>query len=193
MAAQADELTGIALLYGPSAKMVAHYDSPTQPGRRREWIASVTVGSSVRFRLGNETAVLAHARPAMRCRTSTKYLVIAAFRWMFMHYFERCGPNILISGSGNAWSRRHGDALVMDSMATLHGVEAVLAPREGERDSAAEVGLPPGSRLGVLLWTAAAEKETPSARGRTGRHDGEEEEVSLSGLNLFGDDDDDDV
>ena len=122
-----EQLTGIALLYGPAARMTAHYDSPTQPGRRREWLAMLTAGNAVRFRLGNSTEVL-----------------------------------------------RSGDALVMDAMATLHGVEAILPPRSRDDDDlgagmmvdpAEHLGLPAGSRLGVLLWTAAPD---PRAKGIAG-------------------------
>ena len=60
---------------------------------------------------------------------------------------------------------RSGDALVMDAMATLHGVEEVLPPGPGDQDldngiivdPAECLGIPAGSRLGVLLWMAAPE------------------------------------
>jgi hypothetical protein len=44
-------LTGLALLYGPQASMSPHYDSPTQPGQRSEWLVMITVGLNVNFRL----------------------------------------------------------------------------------------------------------------------------------------------
>lgn len=42
-------LTGLALLYGPNAKMSPHFDSPTQPGQRHEWLVMMTVGKAVAF------------------------------------------------------------------------------------------------------------------------------------------------
>ena len=103
----AEKLTGIALLYGPRSRMVAHYDSPTQPGRRREWLFMITAGNSIRFQLGDQIEEL-----------------------------------------------KSGDALIMDSMATLHGVVEVLSSDDSHIDPAEQLGLPSGSRLGVLLWTA---------------------------------------
>ena len=99
--ATSSPLTGLALLYGPNAKMTPHFDSPTQPGQRHEWLVMFTVGKAVDFMCHNEIITL----------TS-------------------------------------GDALVMDSMAVLHGVTAI-------RQDDCTVSLPvEGSRLGVLLWQA---------------------------------------
>lgn len=42
-------LTGLALLYGPKANMSPHFDSPTQPGQRHEWLVMMTVGKAVEF------------------------------------------------------------------------------------------------------------------------------------------------
>mmetsp|Transcript_7753 Transcript_7753/g.11452 ORF Transcript_7753/g.11452 Transcript_7753/m.11452 type:complete len:292 (+) Transcript_7753:56-931(+) len=107
-------LTGIALLYGPNGRMLAHYDAPTQKGRRDEWLVGFSVGADTMFRCNDEVVLL-----------------------------------------------ESGDALVMDSMAVLHGVEGIVVG--GQASSAVEDphGLPfPGSRLGVLLWQAA---EAPKA------------------------------
>ena len=102
------ELTGISLLYGPKGKMLAHYDSPTQPGRRDEWLVGFTVGADTDF---------------------------------------RCNDKIIRLTSG--------DALVMDSMAVLHGVESIDNGFESVcRSSKYELPFP-GSRLGVLLWQSA--------------------------------------
>jgi len=51
-------LTGLALLYGPNASMPAHYDSPTQPGQREEWLALATVGNTVSFRCNDDVLEL---------------------------------------------------------------------------------------------------------------------------------------
>jgi hypothetical protein len=54
----------------------------------------------------------------------------------------RCNEDLLLLNSG--------DALVMDSMAVLHGVQEIVV---SDPDMAPTVGLSvPGSRLGVLLW-----------------------------------------
>ena len=86
----------------------------------------------------------------------------------------------------------HGDALVMDSMATLHGVEGVLPPGDprvkGGRDVAFEVGLPPGSRLGVLLWTAAPPPRSAGAEAE----EGSSSFLSMAALRIFASDDGDD-
>ena len=73
-----------------------------------------------------------------------------------------------------------GDALVMDSMAVLHGVKAIL-PISGET---ARHKLPiEGSRLGVLLWQGKSIVGETSASIPT----------LEGGLeNLFGDDEDSD-
>ena len=47
-------LTGLALMYGPHARMKAHYDSPTQPSKREEWLCIMTVGATVQFRANHE-------------------------------------------------------------------------------------------------------------------------------------------
>lgn len=104
-------LTGLALLYGPAARMNAHYDSPTQPGQREEWLVLMTVGLPVLFRLNKSV--------------------------------ER-----LLSG----------DVLVMDSMATLHGVEEILSDDSGLDFTA--LGLQVPARLGVLLWEGRQESAT---------------------------------
>jgi hypothetical protein len=58
----------------------------------------------------------------------------------------RCNDELLLLHSG--------DALVMDSMAVLHGVQEIVA---SDPDMAPTVGLPvPGSRLGVLLWQGSS-------------------------------------
>jgi hypothetical protein len=114
-------LTGLSLLYGPLASMSAHYDSPTQPGQREEWLAMMSIGSSIIFRCNDELIQL-----------------------------------------------DSGDVVVMDSMATLHGVERVLAvgvsTGEGMNDDVgdsnratnninyAELGLQTPCRLGLLFW-----------------------------------------
>lgn len=104
-------LTGLALIYGAQASMPAHYDSPTQPGQRNEWLCMMSMGLPVRF---------------------------------------RCDDEIL-----TIYSR---DVLVMDAMATRHGVESVVVDEEEAvmaNDSTGEwrnVGLPFPCRLGVLFW-----------------------------------------
>jgi hypothetical protein len=58
----------------------------------------------------------------------------------------RCNDELLLLHSG--------DALVMDSMAVLHGVQEIVV---SDPDMAPTVGLPvPGSRLGVLLWQGSS-------------------------------------
>lgn len=51
-------LSGLSLLYGVDASMPSHYDSPTQPGQREEWLAMITLGNSVAFRCNNEILIL---------------------------------------------------------------------------------------------------------------------------------------
>jgi hypothetical protein len=51
-------LTGLALLYGLKASKLAHYDSPTQPGQREEWLAMMTMGRDVRFRCNDDIVQL---------------------------------------------------------------------------------------------------------------------------------------
>jgi hypothetical protein len=58
----------------------------------------------------------------------------------------RCNDELLLLHSG--------DALVMDSMAVLHGVQEIVVC---DPDMAPILGLPvPGSRLGVLLWQGSS-------------------------------------
>jgi hypothetical protein len=95
-------LTGLALLYGPQASMSPHYDSPTQPGQRSEWLVMITVGLNVNFRLQEQVHQL-----------------------------------------------KSGDVVVLDSMRVLHGVESIVATGQDQNEA---LGLPPASRLGVLLW-----------------------------------------
>jgi len=52
------DLTGIALVYGPHGKMIAHHDSPVVPGRKFEWLAMITVGEAVQFTVDDEHVVL---------------------------------------------------------------------------------------------------------------------------------------
>jgi hypothetical protein len=50
-----------------------------------------------------------------------------------------------------------GDALVMDSMAVLHGVDRVLLdPEACEQPSWRKAGLPFPSRLGLVVWQGRA-------------------------------------
>ena len=97
-------LTGLSLLYGPSSYMSPHYDSPTQPGQREEWLCMFTMGLPCVFRLDDKTVEM-----------------------------------------------KSGDALVMDSMAVLHGVERIA---EDSLDGAicSRLGLPTKCRLGLLFW-----------------------------------------
>jgi hypothetical protein len=108
-------LTGLVLLYGPHASMTPHYDSPTQPGKREEWLAMITIGADVEFVCNQELVTL-----------------------------------------------QSGDALVMDSMATLHGVHRILLSSTTSRDDESiKLGLPvANSRLGILLWQAKDSKTT---------------------------------
>ena len=107
LAQESTALTGLVLLYGPDGVMKSHYDSPTQPGQKEEWLAMLSIGSPVLF---------------------------------------RCNECVLRIESG--------DALVMDSMSVLHGVEGIVSNIDGPR-----VGLPmSGSRLGILMWQARSEE-----------------------------------
>jgi hypothetical protein len=47
-------LSGLSLLYGLHAHMAPHYDSPTQPGQREEWLAMITLGNTARFRCNDD-------------------------------------------------------------------------------------------------------------------------------------------
>lgn len=112
-ASETTPLTGLALLYGPNARMNAHYDSPTQPLQREEWLAMMTIGSPALFRLNDELITI-----------------------------------------------NSGDVLVMDSMATLHGVEKILPC--ATHDLNVDLGLPiPGSRLGILVWQGRMHDDAP--------------------------------
>jgi hypothetical protein len=99
-------LTGTALLYGPNASMKPHYDSPTQPKQKEEWLCILSVGLTMVFRCDSKTICI-----------------------------------------------NSGDAMVMDSMAVLHGVEEILPDPDGCVNSSwRQVGLPAASRLGLVVW-----------------------------------------
>jgi hypothetical protein len=51
-------LAGLVLLYGLQASMPPHYDSPTQPGQREEWLVMMTMGNDVRFRCNDDVVQL---------------------------------------------------------------------------------------------------------------------------------------
>ena len=120
LSADSTPLTGISLLYGPESVMKSHYDSPTQPGQRDEWLAMLSIGNPVLF---------------------------------------RCNERIETLNSG--------DALVMDSMAVLHGVEGIV-PIDG-----ADFGLPvQGSRLGILMWRARSDSAASTDRATVSPVDG---------------------
>jgi hypothetical protein len=51
-------LAGLVLLYGLQASMPPHYDSPTQPGQREEWLVMMTMGNDVRFRCNDDIVKL---------------------------------------------------------------------------------------------------------------------------------------
>lgn len=126
-------LTGLALLYGPNGNMTSHYDAPTQPGQRHEWLAMLTVGNAVEF-----------------C----------------------CNDDILILQSG--------DALVMDSMAVLHGVQGIVGTKSDSLSSSA-FSLPiQGSRLGILMWQAAARVSENAAENEQ-----DDDTVDLEGVNML--------
>jgi hypothetical protein len=82
-----------------------------------------------------------------------------------------------------------GDALVMDSMAVLHGVQQIIP----HPSSPVSHLLPPNSRLGVLLWqgrTSIPSKETTT----TANHRMEPDDMDIPdgmGSLLFGNDSDD--
>lgn len=48
-------LTGTALLYGRNAFMNPHYDSPTQPNQKEEWLCILSVGLTMVFRCNDKT------------------------------------------------------------------------------------------------------------------------------------------
>ena len=52
--AQDAPLTGLSLLYGPHASMSPHYDSPTQPLQREEWLVMMTAGHPILFRCNDQ-------------------------------------------------------------------------------------------------------------------------------------------
>jgi hypothetical protein len=59
-----------------------------------------------------------------------------------------------------------GDALVMDSMAVLHGVERVLLdPEVCEEASWRKAGLPFPSRLGLVVWQGRASTSAAGSYG----------------------------
>jgi hypothetical protein len=98
-------LSGLALLYGVEASMPSHYDSPTQPNQREEWLVMMTLGNTVVFRCDNEIISL-----------------------------------------------HSGDALVMDSMAVLHGVDRIV-PDHSDHPICSVINLPDLQvRLGILFW-----------------------------------------
>ena len=51
-------LSGLSLLYGLDAAMVPHYDSPTQPGQRDEWLCMMSFGNTMIFRCDNDTITI---------------------------------------------------------------------------------------------------------------------------------------
>jgi hypothetical protein len=107
MSSNMTPLTGLGLVYGTKSSMSPHYDSPTQPGQREEWLAMMTLGLDVQFRINDSSIVL-----------------------------------------------NSGDVLVMDSMATLHGVEKVI------ESSMPDIGLPHfPCRLGILFWQGRQSSE----------------------------------
>eukprot|EP00978_Attheya_sp_CCMP212_P003557 scaffold7458_cov60-Attheya_sp.AAC.3 len=83
-----------------------------------------------------------------------------------------------------------GDALVMDSMAVLHGVQQIIP----HPSSPVSHLLPPNSRLGVLLWqgrTSTPSKETTTTANNRMEPDDMEIPDGMGSL-LFGDDSDSD-
>jgi hypothetical protein len=50
-------LSGLVLLYGRCAHMAAHYDSPTQPGQRTEWLVNISLGQPIDFIVGHSNTV----------------------------------------------------------------------------------------------------------------------------------------
>jgi hypothetical protein len=98
-------LSGLSLLYGVDAAMLPHYDSPTQPGQREEWLCMMSFGNTMIFRCDDDTLMI-----------------------------------------------QSGDVIVMDAMATLHGVERVVLD-DNMPPMCSLIGLPiPQVRLGILLW-----------------------------------------
>jgi hypothetical protein len=47
-------LSGLSLLYGIEGSMSPHYDSPTQPGQREEWLCMMSLGNSMMFRCNDD-------------------------------------------------------------------------------------------------------------------------------------------
>lgn len=114
-------LSGLSLLYCVGASMPSHYDSPTQPGQREEWLVMITLGNSIEF---------------------------------------RCDSEVLILESG--------DALVMDSMAVLHGVERIL-PDTIENPICSRIGLSNlQARLGILFWQGKETSKLDSMKAANG-------------------------
>jgi hypothetical protein len=63
------------------------------------------------------------------------------------------GLTMVFRCDNDAFRVESGDALVMDSMAVLHGVESILPDPEGcAHSSWRQVGLPSPSRLGLVVW-----------------------------------------
>jgi hypothetical protein len=98
-------LSGLSLLYGVDAAMLPHYDSPTQPGQREEWLCMMSFGNTMIFRCDDETITI-----------------------------------------------YSGDVLVMDAMATLHGVDRILQD-DNLPPICSHIGFQiPQVRLGILFW-----------------------------------------
>ena len=98
-------LSGLSLLYGLDAAMSPHYDSPTQPGQREEWLCMLSFGNTMMFRCDDETIAI-----------------------------------------------HSGDVLVMDAVATLHGVDCILQD-ESVPPICSLISFPISQvRLGILFW-----------------------------------------
>jgi alkylated DNA repair dioxygenase AlkB len=137
-------LTGLVLLYGPNSFMKAHYDSPTQPGQKNEWLACLSLGETCNF---------------------------------------RCNHDILLLESG--------DALVMDSMSTLHGVEGIVL---SAKEPSFKCGLPASCRMGILMWQAKAApplSNNPNDNNNNNNNDDKSIELVDGVGNLFLDSDTD--
>ena len=106
-------LSGLSLLYGVNAAMLPHYDSPTQPGQREEWLCMMSFGNTMIFRCDDETITI-----------------------------------------------QSGDVLVMDAMATLHGVNCILQD-DSVPPICSCIGFPiPQVRLGILFWQGRQVRES---------------------------------
>lgn len=66
-------LTGIALLYGPNAIMLPHYDAPTQHGQKEEWLCMMTMGSNVDFILDDAVITMKAGDCLVMDSMSTKH------------------------------------------------------------------------------------------------------------------------